>query len=189
MLSLPCKRKSEKNQRKSANLATIALFSLSLVLPPEDRPLHFSLLQSRYGGQVVARTCTTLQQQFLGPSNIQLGCMPRTDSISTTDLSGTESHDSRIARFANCRPGMGSQHLSGMFRRSASLVIPHLKGFAAIPCVSLAQLGHTNRNVFLSHESQRRNCPRLGTFKTNSLLPTRRSGGSKMACVSQCLCF
>ena len=45
--------------------------------------------------------------------------------------------------------------LSGMFRRSASLAIPHLKSFAAIPSVSLVQLGHTNRNVFLSHESQR----------------------------------
>ena len=42
-----------------------------------------------------------------------------------------------------------------MFRRSASLAIPHLKSFAAILSVSLVQLGHTNRNVFLSHESQR----------------------------------
>ena len=41
-----------------------------------------------------------------------------------------------------------------MFRRSASLAIPHLKSFAAIPSVSLVQLGHTNRSVFLSHESQ-----------------------------------
>ena len=45
--------------------------------------------------------------------------------------------------------------LSGMFRRSASLAIPHLKSFAAIPSVSLVHLGHTNRSVFLSHESQR----------------------------------
>ena len=44
---------------------------------------------------------------------------------------------------------------SGMFRRNASLAIPHLKSFAAIPSMSLVQLGHTNRNVFLSHESQR----------------------------------
>ena len=29
--------------------------------------------------------------------------------------------------------------LSGMFRRSASLAIPHLKSFAAIPSVSLGQ--------------------------------------------------
>ena len=42
-----------------------------------------------------------------------------------------------------------------MFRRSASLALPHLKSFAAIPSVSLVQLGHTNRSVFLSHESQR----------------------------------
>ena len=40
-----------------------------------------------------------------------------------------------------------------MFRRSASLAIPHLKSFATILSVSLVQLGHTNRNV-LSHESQ-----------------------------------
>ena len=84
-----------------------------------------------------------------------------------------------------------THRLSGMFRR-ASLAIPHLKSFAAIPSVSLAQLGHTNRSVFLSHESQRFlvtriaawNWPRLGTFKTNSLLQTRRSGGRKMG-----LCF
>ena len=78
----------------------------------------------------------------------------------------------------------GFTHLSGMFRRSASLAIPHLKSFAAIPSVSLVQLGHTNRNVFLSHESQREIDPRLGTFKTNSLLPTRRKWGRKMG-----LCF
>ena len=42
-----------------------------------------------------------------------------------------------------------------MFRRSTSLAIPHLKSFATIPSVSLVQLGHTNRSVFLSHESQR----------------------------------
>ena len=48
-----------------------------------------------------------------------------------------------------------TQNLSGMFRRSASLAIPHLKSFATIPSVSLVQLGHKNRNVFLSHESQR----------------------------------
>ena len=50
---------------------------------------------------------------------------------------------------------LGSQELSGMFRRSASLAIPHLKSFAAIPSVSRVHLGHTNRSVSLSHESQR----------------------------------
>ena len=45
--------------------------------------------------------------------------------------------------------------LSGMFRRSASLAIPHRKSFAAIPSVSLVLRGHTNRSVKLSHESQR----------------------------------
>ena len=45
-------------------------------------------------------------------------------------------------------PGF-SRKLSGMFRRSASLAIAHLKSFAAILSVSLVQLGHTNRSVFL----------------------------------------
>ena len=45
--------------------------------------------------------------------------------------------------------------LVACFARSASLALPHLKSFAAIPSVSLVQLGHTNRSVFLSHESQR----------------------------------
>ena len=46
--------------------------------------------------------------------------------------------------------------LSGMFHRSASrLAIPHHKSFAAIPSVPLLLLGHTNRNVSVSHESQR----------------------------------
>ena len=48
-----------------------------------------------------------------------------------------------------------SRMLSGMFRRSASLAIPHRKSFAAIPSLSLVLLGHTNRSVKLSHESQR----------------------------------
>ena len=42
-----------------------------------------------------------------------------------------------------------------MFRCSASQAIPHLKSFAAIPSVSLVLLGHTNRNVLVSHELQR----------------------------------
>ena len=45
--------------------------------------------------------------------------------------------------------------LVACFAAAFSLAIPHLKSFAAIPSVSLVQLGHTNRNVFLSHESQR----------------------------------
>ena len=49
---------------------------------------------------------------------------------------------------------MATPFLSGMFRRSASLAIPHLKSFAAIPSVSLILLGHTNRSVSVSHELQ-----------------------------------
>ena len=43
-----------------------------------------------------------------------------------------------------------SLNLSGMFRRSASLAIPHRKSFAAIPSVFQAYVGHTNRSVSLS---------------------------------------
>ena len=71
-----------------------------------------------------------------------------------------------------------------MFRRSASLAIPHRKSFAAILSLSLVLFGHTNRNVKLSHESQHEIAPCFGTFKTSSLLPTRRSGGRKTG-----LCF
>ena len=42
-----------------------------------------------------------------------------------------------------------------MFRRSASLAIPHRKSFAAIPSVALVLLGHTNRNISASNEWQR----------------------------------
>ena len=56
---------------------------------------------------------------------------------------------------------------------------------------------HLSCLVAWAHESQRQiatriaawNCPRLAPFKTNSLLPTRRSGGRKRTCVSQGLCF
>ena len=41
-----------------------------------------------------------------------------------------------------------------MFRRSASLAIPHRRSFTAIPSVSLVLLGHTNRSISVSHESQ-----------------------------------
>ena len=47
-----------------------------------------------------------------------------------------------------------SHVLSGMFRGSASLAIPRRKSFAAIPSASLVLLGHTNRSVSVSHESQ-----------------------------------
>ena len=55
-------------------------------------------------------------------------------------------------------------NLSGMFRRSALLAIPHRKSFAATPSVSRAHLEHTNRNVSSSYESQRKSCPRFGTW-------------------------
>ena len=84
---------------------------------------------------------------------------------------------------------MGGPTLSGMFRRSASLAIPHLKSFAAIPSVSLALLGHTNRSVFLSHESLRE----IALAKTLSRpIPYYQQGEvgeEKRACVSQGMCF
>ena len=45
--------------------------------------------------------------------------------------------------------------LSAMFRRSASLTLPHPTSFAAIPSVYRAILGQMNRNFLLSHESER----------------------------------
>ena len=68
-------------------------------------------------------------------------------------------------------------HLSGMFRSSTSLAIPHRRSFATIPRVSLVLLEHMNRNVFVVTRIAVWNCPRLGTFKTDSWLPTGRSGG------------
>ena len=86
-------------------------------------------------------------------------------------------------------PKRRAHKLSGMFRRSASLAIPHLKSFAAIPSVSLALLGHTNRNVFLSHESQHE----IALVKTLSRpIPYYQQGEvgeEKRACVSQGMCF
>ena len=76
-----------------------------------------------------------------------------------------------------------------MFRRNASLAIPHLKSFAAILSVSLVQLGHTNRSVFLSHESQREIA--LVRHFQDQFLNTNKGevGEEKLACVSQCLYF
>ena len=73
-----------------------------------------------------------------------------------------------------------------MFRRSASLAIPHRKSFAVIPSVSLVLLGHPQR--FSVTGIAARNCPRLGTFETDALLPTRRNRGKIRAFVSQGLC-
>ena len=55
---------------------------------------------------------------------------------------------------------------------------------AAIPSVSLVQLGHTNRSVFLSHKSQRETALVYALSRPIPYCPTRRSGGRKMG-----LCF
>ena len=77
----------------------------------------------------------------------------------------------------------------GMFRRSASLALPHLKSFAAIPSVSPVQLGHTNRSVFLSHESQREIALVLALSRPSPYYQQGEVGEEKWACVSQRLCF
>ena len=73
--------------------------------------------------------------------------------------------------------------LSGMFRRSASLVILHLRSVAMIPCVSLVLLG-TRSQLFVVTRIAAANCTYFGTFKTNSWLPTGRSWGKQQAFVS-----
>ena len=85
--------------------------------------------------------------------------------------------------------GAFSEALSGMFRRSASLALPHLKSFAAIPSVSPVQLGHTNRSVFLSHESQREIALVLALSRPSPYYQQGEVGQEKWACVSQRLCF
>ena len=59
-----------------------------------------------------------------------------------------------------------------------------LKSFAAIPSVSPSATWAHESQRFLVTRIATWNCPRFGTFKTNSLLPTRRNGGRKMG-----LCF
>ena len=61
-----------------------------------------------------------------------------------------------------------------MFRRNTSLAIPHRKGFAAIPSVSLVLPGHTNRNFLVSHESQREIAPLMKAL--SKLIPDYQQG-------------
>ena len=75
------------------------------------------------------------------------------------------------------------ERLSGMFRRSASLAIPHHKSFAAIPSLSLGSLGtriaalncHTNRSVKL---------PSFRHFQDQFLTTNKEKWGKKTG-----LCF
>ena len=81
------------------------------------------------------------------------------------------------------------RYLSGMFCRSASLAIPHLvKSIAAIPSVSAMLLGHTNRNVNLSHESQ---CEIAFVYAHSRPISDNRQGegGKQRAFASQGLLF
>ena len=81
------------------------------------------------------------------------------------------------------------QGLSGMFRRSASLALPHLKSFAAIPSVSLVQLGHTNRSVFC-HTNRSVKLPSFRYFQDRFLTTNKEKWGRKNGpVVSQRLCF
>ena len=74
--------------------------------------------------------------------------------------------------------------LSGMFRRSASLAILHRKSFAAIPSISVVLLRDTNRNVKLSHDSQREVAPSFGHFQDRLLATKKEKWGKKTG-----LCF
>ena len=76
-----------------------------------------------------------------------------------------------------------------MFRRSASLAIPHHKSFAAIPSVSLVLLGHTDRNVKLSHESQRELALVCALSRPIPYYQQGEAGEEKRTCVSQGMCF
>ena len=79
--------------------------------------------------------------------------------------------------------GPHSRNISGMFRRSASLAIPHHKSFAAIPSLSLGSLGtriaalncHTNRSVKL---------PLFRHFQDQFLTTNKEKWGKKTG-----LCF
>ena len=74
-----------------------------------------------------------------------------------------------------------------MFRRSASLAIPHHKSFAAIPSVSLVSLGtriatsncHTNRSVKL---------PSFTHFQDQFLTTNKEKRGKKIGPVFRKLC-
>ena len=85
-----------------------------------------------------------------------------------------------------CRLSNRSE-LSGMFRRSASLAIPHHKSFAAIPSVSLVLLVHTNRNVRLSHESQRETAL-VTHFQDQFLTTNKEKWGKKNGPVFRKVC-
>ena len=68
-------------------------------------------------------------------------------------------------------------HLSGMFRRSASLAI--LQKFRRdTVCLPSAPWAHESQCQIVTRIAAW-NCSRLSTFTTDSLLPTRRSEGRK----------
>ena len=88
-----------------------------------------------------------------------------------------------VAPWKALRPAIwASKALSGMFRRSASPAIPHLKKFAAIPSVSLVQLGHTNRSISC-HTNRSVKLPSFRHFQ-DQLLTTNKEKWEKMG-----LCF
>ena len=93
-----------------------------------------------------------------------------------------ENHNSRSNSWSHSHNGWEWLHrfsfdpaAAGMFRRSASLAIPHLKSFATIPSVSLVQLGHTNRSVFLSHVK----LPSFRHFQDQFLTTNKEKCGKK----------
>ena len=69
--------------------------------------------------------------------------------------------------------------LSGMFRRSASLAIPHLKSFAAIPSVTLMQLLGTRIATFSCHTNRSVKLPSFRNFQDQILTTNKEKWGKK----------
>ena len=63
--------------------------------------------------------------------------------------------------------------LSGVFRRCASLAIPHRKSFAAVPFFPLVLVGHTNRSVCRCHTNSSMKLPLFKRFQDRFLTTNR----------------
>ena len=78
--------------------------------------------------------------------------------------------------------------ISGMFRRSASLAIPHLKSFAAIPAVSRVQLGHTKSQRFSCHTNRSVELPSFRHFQDQFLTTSKEKWGKNNGPVFRNVC-
>ena len=151
-----------------------------------------STLVARLAGSKKFRAMAVLKLSGLGPMSRIVFCV----HTSHYEIASLEAFSSRA-----CRQSSGARIAS--LQLASNLNLPH---------TCLTSRDHVSPQRFASdsapqkfrrdtvrlpsapwaHESQRQivtriaasNCPRLGTFKTNSLLPTRRSGGRETG-----LCF